>query len=167
MHGWWKRLYPTVLALAGSAVVYRWGRHTLSDGLVSFVGGGAAIAVGFTVTAMTVLIAIQDRPVMTLLKDSKSRAYDRLLSYCWEAVCWWFPALGICAAVLFLEIPRFLPQAQPYLPSVLALVTVGGAAAWFRIAKLIVEVLRTDAILSDRRLHAEDPPPGRAERTSQ
>ena len=160
-----ERWSPTVLALAGGLAAFRWAGTRLlgSENGLMFIGGLGAIAIGFTATGLTILIAIEDRPIISWLRRAQGDQYNRLLRYMRGVLYWWFPALLLTGMAFVVD----LQGLESVLPQVLAAglvgLSLGGMAAWYRVSLLTVLLLQSSAALSERRLHPEDPPAARRE----
>ena len=159
MPGAFERFYPAIVAAVAAATCYAWGRpDALTDPEGSiFVGAVAAVAIGFTGTALTVLIALEDKPIIGWLRRAGENHYDRLLGYMKAALYWWFGALGVACLPLLFDLSGVDPRLVRAESLVTIAIMAGGMAAWFRVSSLVIRLLRGEAALSSRRLHPEDP----------
>lgn len=158
-----ERWYPTAFALFAGLAQALWGPPGLlaSDNMLMFVGGLGAIAIGFTGTALTVLIAIEERPVIRWLRSarlpqSQEDGYSLLLRYMMAALRWWFAALVLTGAGFIVERILVRPQVYTATAVLLSAVSVGGLCAWYRVMRLTVQLLRSDRRLSEQKSHPEE-----------
>lgn len=157
-----ERWYPVAIALIGGIAAFLRASPGLlhSENALMFIGGLGAIAIGFTGTGLTILIAIEDRPLISWLRRAPGDCYDLLLRYMLAVLHWWFVALLLASAAFITDLTK-LPSGLPMV-AVAGLIafSLGGMAAWYRVGRLTVSLLRSSIALSQRRLHPEDDPMG-------
>lgn len=101
-----ERWYPAVLALAAAIIYYRipaLSGYVLPDtipSLLSAIITVAGVAIGFLITAKSILISIDDRPIVERLKAAG--IYKDVITYIRSAIRWSFLLTILsCIALLF------------------------------------------------------------------
>lgn len=156
----WERWYPACVALLGALAVYWFGSPDFlrKENALMFLGALGAIAIGFTTSSLTILIAIEDRPIISWLRRAPGEKYKQLLSYMVHTITWWSVSLILAGSALFVDLTRIPGRGPMIVATLLIGLSVGGGAAWFRISRITVSLLRGDAALSTHRMHPEEPP---------
>src|ERR1044072_859369 len=98
----WERIYPCVAGIAAAAIYLTVPKlrdyvfpDTLPNLLSALVSVGG-IAVGFLATAKSIMISVDDRPIVKRMKEVK--IYQRVMSYLRAAIRWSF-MLAVMSAV--------------------------------------------------------------------
>jgi hypothetical protein len=144
---WLERLYPLIGALATGVVFVLFLRSrsfpsTLPDLFAAVISVGA-IAIGFLATAKTILISLNDRPVIQKLRTTGY--YRWVVGYILEAINWSFAMTLMSAAGLLMT---FAPAGQEQdlwhglFLAVWATSLAGAALSYFRVVRVLSKVLR-------------------------
>lgn len=144
--------YPLVGGLAVGGVYLSVGSlrdyvmpDTISNLLAAVVSVGG-IAVGFLATAKSILIAVDDRPIVERMKEAK--IYRRVLRYFRAAIFWSFLLTVVSVVALFFDYKGLKQWDWPHAigTSVWLAVAAASVLAYHRIARIwygILDVLDT------------------------
>jgi hypothetical protein len=147
-----ERWYPLICGLPiGALVGYAVFRYVVASNdevkdLFTVVLNVSAIVAGFLGTALSVLLTIENRPVIKDLKDAG--CYFPLLSYLLSAIKWSFllVLLSTCGLLIY---PRFSSRMQELsLLGWFIVATVTSLACW-RVIRLFTEVVKADGKKND------------------
>jgi hypothetical protein len=144
---WAERSYPIMgAAIVGVVYVVFFRTHafpsTLHDLFAAVISVGA-ISVGFLATAKTILISLNDRPVIKKLRESGY--YRWLVEYIVEAINWSFAVAALSAGGLLL---RFAKEGTDQSWEHALFLTIwwfglaGAGLAYFRVVRVLGKVLR-------------------------
>jgi hypothetical protein len=115
---------------------------TLHD-LFTAVISVSAIAVGFLATAKTILLALEERPIIVSLKQSGY--YKWLIAYILEAIYWSFALAGVSAAGLLLTFAKrgaAQDWEHAFFLAIWAFLLAGAGLSYFRVVRVLSKILR-------------------------
>jgi hypothetical protein len=95
----------------------------------------AAIAIGFLATAQTILLSLEHRPMIRMLRASGD--FDRLVVLSFRAIHWCFGVIALSAAVLLLDMLTVGAQLQPYSVALWSVSILGGFVACFTVFRIL------------------------------
>jgi hypothetical protein len=102
----------------------------------------AAIAIGFLATAQTILLSLEHRPMIRMLRASGD--FDRLIVLSLRAIHWCFGVIVLSAAVLLIDMLQVSAQLLPYSIAFWSASILGGFVACFTVLRIFGIVLRDE-----------------------
>jgi len=141
---WWEQWYPLLGGVTITAVLF----YVVSDfpvtaeaapSLFSAIVSISAITVGFLATAKSILVSIDDKPIIANLK--RLGMYDRLITYLLSAIYWSF-ALAVVSSVCFIVDLKNPVWWHPWLLFLWLFVLVTAGFTCFRVIHLFGKILR-------------------------
>lgn len=132
-------------ALLGAATCWCfWSRAlptSMTDLLAALISV-ASIAVGFLATAKSILVSIDDRPIIRQIRNVNR--YTDLIDYMMCSIHWSFCLGSLCVSMLLVDLSASDPITRT-LMGCLGATTGGAAASYYRVVSLFQMILKQDA----------------------
>jgi hypothetical protein len=140
-----ERWYPPLCGVASAAACFVWAPQKLPNGfsaLLSSTIDVCAITVGFMGTIWTILLSIEERPIMQRLKEAKRRS--DLITFFASAVKWTF-ALGVWCAFSMLVMYDLSRLEYRVSLALGAFILTTAAFSCFRVIRIFGAIMHFDA----------------------
>lgn len=149
----WETASPWLFAILGGSAVWYWNPPTkaTASAIEWFLKGSidaAAVLAGFQVTALSLLLAIADKPLVKRLKDGGF--WNRIISYHWHAIVCMLAWLAISLIVLTMNGATALQDGRAadlgsvtrWSAILLTTITIAALCTSIRVTRLLVRLLR-------------------------
>jgi len=145
MSAWSERWYPRIAGLAGGTIFFFLAHEfpvkaENAPNLFSAIISVAAISVGFLATASSILLSIEQKPIIVKLKEVGT--YPKLIDYLFEAVGWSL-ALAVVSISCFLADLKSPDSWHRWLFAFWVGVIVGAGTSFFRVVHNFTKILRS------------------------
>jgi len=149
----WEQVSPWLIAIGGGLALWIWNPPTdkTAHAIEKFLSGSidaAAVLAGFQVTALTLLLAIADKPLVKRLKEAGF--YNRIISFHWQAIFCLLTWLFISMVLLAVQGGTAdcegkvadLGNLTRYSAVLLTVASLAAMCASIRVTRLLVRLLR-------------------------